>query len=112
MDSLSCCYLLAHYQTPQDNVKAMPGIRYNPDGYKTHDDTSYGIYTDIMEIYANAANTQPCNTLQFIPRNEWLKLPQEQRDEIISKHRSERYFSTGFKSMNQKGTVSTAELAC
>jgi hypothetical protein len=43
-----------------------------------------------MEIYANASNTQPLNTLQLIPCDEWLKLPQAQHDDIICKRRSER----------------------
>ena len=71
----------------QRNVYAA-GLTYDADWNSPQDDTVYGIDTDIMEIYANAAHTTtPSSTSQFIPREQWLQLTQEQRDAIIDKRR-------------------------
>jgi hypothetical protein len=43
-----------------------------------------------MEIYANATHTTTSdNTSQFVPREKWLQLTQEQRDAIFDKRRKE-----------------------
>jgi hypothetical protein len=49
-------------------------------------DTSYGVGTDIMEIYANATHTtNPGSTSPFISCEQWMQLTQEQHDAILDK---------------------------
>ena len=79
----------------QRNVYAA-GLTYDADWNSPQDDTVYGIDTDIMEIYANATHTTtPSSTSQFIPREQWLQLTQEQRDAIIDKRRKANSSSSG-----------------
>jgi Reverse transcriptase (RNA-dependent DNA polymerase) len=74
------------------------------------DDTGYGEYeafhvdTDITDIMAYATNTNRLgnnrnNTgkpnVNFIPREEWNKLTQEQKDRLIAKRRQERMKQDG-----------------
>ena len=75
--------------------------------YDAHQTELYTLGTDVSEIYANASNTfqgwsQPNrNNSSFIPREEWLKLSQEQRDELIAKRRKERGAQGGTDSSNR-----------
>jgi hypothetical protein len=73
------------------------GVLYDGEDYEPPDNTSYGIDTDIMEIYANATDTRSRGSTQFIPRDEWLKLSQERRDEILAKRKNERGTATPSK---------------
>ena len=72
--------------------------------YDAHHTEVYTLETDVSDILANASNisrgrTQPNrNNSSFIPREEWLKLSQEQRDELIAKRRKERSAQGGTNS--------------
>ena len=60
----------------------------NDEGYAV-----YNIDTDISDIMmVNSTNTSSdgTNTSSFLPRDEWDKLTQEQRDRLIAKRRQER----------------------
>jgi hypothetical protein len=71
-------------------------LEYDEDCFASQDYTSYGIDTDIMEIYANATHTtKPDNTSQLIPWDKWLQLTQKQRDATLDKQRKENSNPSG-----------------
>jgi hypothetical protein len=92
---LSACsqYGKAHSttrQTQERNVHAT-NLAVDEDYYSHPDHTLYGIDRDLTKIYANATQTAvpgtSSGTSQFLPRDQWLKLTQEQRDEILAERR-------------------------
>jgi hypothetical protein len=80
----------------QRNVHAT-NLAVDEDYFSHPDHTSCGIDTDLTEIYANATQTTVpgSGTSQFLPRNKWLKLTQEQPDEINAKRRNSMGNSSG-----------------
>ena len=66
----------------------------------------FHVDTDVNEIMAYSSNLRSVNqtSSSFIPREEWLKLSQEKRDELIAKRRNER----GLQKPPQKGKVTPA----
>jgi hypothetical protein len=72
-----------HARPEPRNIYAT-NIAYEVDYDYPHDDTSYSVGTDIMEIYTHPAHTtNPGSTSPFIPREQWMKLTQEQGDAIL-----------------------------
>jgi hypothetical protein len=83
------------YQTKIDNYEdtEYPRDDIYDSGYK-----AYHVDTDILKIMVNNTNTNrfgdngKSDTAQatFLPRDEWNKLTQEQKDQVIAKRRQER----------------------
>jgi uncharacterized membrane-anchored protein len=72
-------------------------VETDPDMYQSgNNDEGYAVYnidTDISDIMmVNSTNTSSDgqNTSSYLPRDEWDKLTQEQRDRLIAKRRQER----------------------
>jgi hypothetical protein len=62
-------YLHATHAPPaQRNIYAT-NVAYEVDYDYPHDDTSYGVGTDILEIYAHVAHT---TNSPFIPHEQWM----------------------------------------
>jgi hypothetical protein len=90
----NCCCPCSDYDKSRTNARQAQHnmyatkVAYDLDYDYPHDDTSYSVGTDIMEIYANATHTiNPGSTSPFIPREQWIQLTQEQRDAILDKRR-------------------------
>jgi hypothetical protein len=66
------------------------------DFYDAQDGAVFGVDTDVLDLLAyvtdfkphGASTTRPHKS-SFIPRNEWLKLSTEKREEILTKRRME-----------------------
>jgi hypothetical protein len=72
------------------------------DGYAV-----YNIDTNIGDIMVNSTNTSRFgNNSKFVPREEWAKMPQEERDRLIAKQRQEQMNSIGG---NRKPTSSARQ---
>jgi hypothetical protein len=86
--------------------------------YYLFDDTYNGVYeayrvdTDISEIMANVSDTNRYGSISnlgktqstFLPRNEWDKLSQEQKDQLIAKQRQEQMNQNSYKSKSSHAT--------
>jgi hypothetical protein len=82
---------------PGKQKRAVYTTTVDTDPYTYHDgDEGYAVYnidTDISDmVMVNSTNTSGDgqNTSSFLPRDEWEKLTQEQKDQLIAKRRQER----------------------
>jgi hypothetical protein len=67
-----------HARPVQRNIYAT-NFAYDVDYDNPHEDTYFGVGTDIMEIYAHVAHTtNPGSTSPFITCEQWMQLTQEQ----------------------------------
>jgi hypothetical protein len=67
---------------PEQHSIYATNFAYDVDYDNPHEDTSYGVGTDTMEIYAHAAHTTNPGTSPFIPRAQWMQLPKS--NEMLS----------------------------
>jgi hypothetical protein len=68
--------------------------------YDAHSTEVYHVDTDISDIVVYETDTRPKSNSLFLPREEWLKLSQEKRDELISERRKERALQYGSNKRN------------
>jgi hypothetical protein len=99
---LSACstYDKSHTNPRQSGQRNVYAATMENDGevfYDVNNTETFHVDTDISEILANTSSMRPLakstpsgGTSSFIPREEWLKLSKEQRDELVAKRRKER----------------------
>jgi hypothetical protein len=69
--------------------------------YDAHSTEVYHVDTYILDIVVHETDTRPkSNSLFLLPREEWLKFSQENRDELIAKRRKERALQYGLNQRN------------
>jgi hypothetical protein len=64
--------------------------------YDVHSTEVFHVDTDISDIVAHATDIQRKGNSSFLPREEWLKLSPEKREELIAKRRKERALQNGY----------------
>jgi hypothetical protein len=68
--------------------------------YDVHSTKVYHVDTDFSDIVVHATDTHPKSNSLFLPREEWLKLLQEKRDELIAKQHKEGALQYGSNQFN------------
>lgn len=87
------------HATPRTAQRNVYAANFEPDDnlYDTNDHHTFGIDTDVTDILAYTTNTRfqgPSGNRNdqspYLPREEWLKLTPEKREEILTKRRMEK----------------------